>query len=705
MALTVRVAMPTWGQPGAPLLPKSLRKAWEGEAMPAWLVEEVGLPEGTSLDQLGAGIWKADLDESARLERYLVSLVDARRSEIRDLPVLTHPWPPELDPEDIPWSTRVRNALDRADLLQPTKLSALSFGEALAVRAMGAKSVLELASTLEGSIIWVSRHPEHDLIPEIMKEAWVEMVSIEDPRFASLLPPGKGTVSQRLESAGLAEGSISTDPDVILLVEALPQLAEEVHRVAEEPLDVALRNFIQAVSGLEGVRLEALLARLGLDGEPKRTLQETGDMIGVSRERMRQIEVKARKGLPSHPIFMPALDEAMDIMAEAAPIAADEAARLLEERGLTTVPFHPESLIAAADFCGRPATFQIERVAAGGQRVVTDSRLANARRIISAASRQASSIGVCNVAEVAAALRADSLAVPADEIRDVLEHHSDAEFLVDNWFWMPERSPDRNRLRNTTRAMLSVVSPLPLSTIREGARRRYRFHGLTIVPPRNVLLEFFRGHPEFKVEDEDRVGSAVPLDFRTELGATEQALVEVLRSAPTGVLDRAGFEQGALDRGVNPNTFNVYASYSPIVEHLGTDLWALRGVQVDPAAVEALRRANAQRPRERRIQDFGWTPEGRLWLAVRLGRPSSVVITIPSAISNYLADRNFRARALDGSDVGEVVIAENASSWGYTPFLGRMGADEGDVLRIEFDLVTETAVLQLGGDEILEIEA
>jgi hypothetical protein len=250
--------------------------------------------------------------------------------------------------------------------------------------------------------------------------------------------------------------------------------------------------------------------------------------------------------------------------------------------------------------------------------------------------------------------------------------------------------------------MLSVVSPLPVSTIREGLRRRYRFRGVTIIPPREVLVEFYRAHPEFTVEHEEKVGTVNALDYRVELGSTEQAFVEVLRTAPAGVLDRASFESGVLDRGVNANTFSVYTTYSPIIDHLGLDMWTLRGVQIDPAAIEALRQANAQRPRERRVQDYGWTPDGRLWLAVRVARTSSFVVGIPAAIAGYVIDRRFPAKAADGSQVGEVVVSENSTSWGYGPFLTRMGADEGDVLRIEFDLVDETAHLRVGGDDLID---
>ena len=57
---------------------------------------------------------------------------------------------------------------------------------------------------------------------------------------------------------------------------------------------------------------------------------------------------------------------------------------------------------------------------------------------------------------------------------------------------------------------------------------------------------------------------------------------------------------------MNENTFSVFSTYSPIVEHPGTGLWTLRAVHVDPAAVEAVRAENALRPRQKKIVDYGW---------------------------------------------------------------------------------------------------
>jgi len=51
------------------------------------------------------------------------------------------------------------------------------------------------------------------------------------------------------------------------------------------------------VADLEPKEREVIRMRFGLDGEESRTLQEIGDELGLSRERVRQIESKAKEKL------------------------------------------------------------------------------------------------------------------------------------------------------------------------------------------------------------------------------------------------------------------------------------------------------------------------------------------------------------------------------------------------------------------------
>ena len=57
--------------------------------------------------------------------------------------------------------------------------------------------------------------------------------------------------------------------------------------------DVERADLISKLSdGLDGRTLLVLIKRFGLDG-PKMTLEECGEMLGISGSRIRQIEVRA----------------------------------------------------------------------------------------------------------------------------------------------------------------------------------------------------------------------------------------------------------------------------------------------------------------------------------------------------------------------------------------------------------------------------
>jgi hypothetical protein len=442
-------------------------------------------------------------------------------------------------------------------------------------------------------------------------EPWVHEVSEKDPRFAAILPLGKGTIFERIEALSSATASFE---DEAALATAITSVKETVGHITSLPLENALREYLAALSRSRGVRLEALSTRLGWGGRPAVTLEKAAKSLGVTRERLRQIQARVLERMPDHPVVMPALDRALDALRMNAPLAAQAAETLLMKQGIAQRPFHPRSIFDASKLCGRIPTFEIARVDER-ELVVTNALQSVANSIIQTAHIQAGASGVSNVLEVTEECDQNGTMVTEGDVRNVLAGLSDVKFLVNGWFWRPGGIPERNRLRNLTRKMLSVSSPINVTSLREGVRREYtlrRTRGTRrwrlVVPPRDVLEAFYRANPEFRVDEGGLVSSIEFLDYREELAKTERILVIALRSSPTCLLDRATFMEACVDRGMNENTFSIYSTYSPIIEHLGVDLWTLRGVHVDPAAVEMIRESNATRPRQKRIVDHGWTP-------------------------------------------------------------------------------------------------
>ncbi len=709
-----------WGQRGYPLLPETLRKAWASETVPAWVALELGLSQDATFSALDVAAWGRcnhnELPESVK--NFLVNVVAMRRTSIGHLRVFTRPWPRSLAPPLLSWSNRTRNSLRKAGLLSDvSRLSALTFKELFSIKALGAVSVLDFTCVVEAALT-PAQLPlsggvsvSEDLASPLFKAIdapWSTQVSNQDPRFSDLLPPGNLTIFERLEQ-------LTAEPEDPPLAEAqlaraIAALGERLSTMASIPLEAALANFVERVARVRGAPLKALLRRLGCDGEPPATLEEAASVLSVTRERMRQIQKRFSERVPTHPVFMPQLDAAISAVRECAPISVDHASELIRAKGISARPFHPKSLLAVAEFCGRSQPFEIDS-SVGLPRVIVEQRREFERAALSLACLQADASGVTNIQEVTAELLSRGHSNVNDEsVGRLLKDCPEVEFLNKDWFWFKSGIPGRNRLRNITRKMLSVTSPIPVSELREGVHRHYkirRTRGLSswpvVTPPRAVLQEFYRLNPEFSIDAGGLVGAVERLDYGSELNPTERVLLEVLRSSPACLLDRSSLSRSCSELGMNPNTFSQYLSSSPVISHVGTDMWSLRGTRLDPAAVEALREANAARPYEKRIIDHGWSEEGNLWLAARLPElPSHFVLGIPAAIRRFVIGREFPATDEHGLAAGTVRVSAEGASYGYGPFLVRRGADTDDILLISFRITEGSSTLRLIDDEELE---
>ncbi len=695
-----------WGEPLAPLLPQTLRRAFATEGLPGWVEKDLELPTGSTALALDASIWRRVEYIPLRIEHFILTLLSNRIANFRDLRVVEGSWPCSIDPMAIAWPTRICTALRMAHLLVNEALSKMTYGDLLNLKGIGIKSALEYAVIAEAvASLSNATNPQSGLFRHVLddvtrealmaadEEEWAERVRADDPRFRDIAPPYPGYLNELFDEAlHNPEGARSQE-----IAASLPAIRARAHEIASEPLDVAFLRLLRCISDSDR-NVEVVGTRLGWNARGPLTLQETGDAFSVTRERVRQILSRALRRCGTRP-YLPQLEQADAVLTDNAPLSMRDAAILLVNKGATSTPISPEAIKNVAELLGYQVSFHIER--RKRSKLVLASRLSGTRQVFKAARRETGRVGVSNIEEVHAALQTKGITLEADAVSRILKSDPSISFLNEEWFWMPNIPIDRNRLRNTTLRMLSVTDRLSLPTIRQGVRRSYRFRKINLVPPASILQEFFRAHPEFKVDRDGIVTTAGDLDYRDILGDSERIFVDVLLASPTGLLDRTTFQKAVTDRGVNPNTFSVFASYSPILEHPDLNIWCLRGHRIDPAQLEALREAIANRPRKRRTVAYGWDSDGALRLTVIVGNVNAPVIGIPAAITRYVAGRQFQAKTLEKTPAGTIVINDRGTSWGYGPFLRRRGAEPGDALTTCFDLAAGEVTLALEDEDIL----
>ena len=108
--------------------------------------------------------------------------------------------------------------------------------------------------------------------------------------------PGGGADVSLSEPVGIGAGNgghggSSTELGDLLEQDGVTPIEDEmIHQADLAELEAALRD-------LDGKEREVVRLRFGLDGDDPRTLQEIGDRLHLSRERVRQIESRAKEKL------------------------------------------------------------------------------------------------------------------------------------------------------------------------------------------------------------------------------------------------------------------------------------------------------------------------------------------------------------------------------------------------------------------------
>lgn len=234
-------------------------------------------------------------------------------------------------------------------------------------------------------------------------------------------------------------------------------------------------------------------ARFGWSGDPIPTLERLGSDYAVTRERIRQLENKARTAIRNrfNGACPPKVLEALQFVTASSPIATKDVPQLLVKCRLSEIGLTFSALQTAADLFGTP--WNVERVGGGGDEILVSTEDWS-RPEYRQAYQALSSLGRNSFFDVNSLQ--NGMAEPS-KVMDImirLIHAHPAYAWLDEHagvFWRIPRNPmgQTNKIIFVCQKLFSIAKHLHIDEI-HGALRRART--VRSVPSKNVLFEMLR---------------------------------------------------------------------------------------------------------------------------------------------------------------------------------------------------------------------
>ncbi len=610
------------------------------------------------------------------------------------------PRPPgSMRLEDLRLENRTYNCLDREGFgRRPEDLGNRTVGELLSIKAFGAKCLVDLLSSLE---TLASREGKLDEKLTAEAEGLGRMpqarhVHFSDPRLGGLLravDTEANTLSELLEHVVRRH---LDPPDPLQLYEQICEVRRRVQQCMGQKLEEEL---IEIFSPAGSDRDKQIIAQYyGWDGGGRRTLEELGKRYGLSRERIRQVCVRAIKRSRGTEVFAPVLDGALAFLAERLPSRAEKLKAEFDAAGFSACGLPLETVAEAAAFLSREPKFALVALEQG-QLAVHPDCVPIPRAIIQAAKRAVLSYGVATIGEVAAEVHPQFPGkVDYALVAETLQALPDFHWLHPRRGWFQLGSLPPYGLPNMIEKVLSVAGRVDVARLRS-AIARYRRTGRK-VPPASVLLEFCRRMPGVRVEGSGVIADP-PRHWETVLAGVEAGMVRVLQEHGP-VMERGAFEEHCIREGMNRFSFNAIIMCSPVIAQYGRSVYGLIGAKVSRTTIQSLAARKPGTVPSKVLRRSGRTGDGRVYLAYKLSKAaiSGGVVTVPAAMKDRVGGK-FTIHRPGGQEAG-TLVSKNGCAWGLGPVLRSRGAAPGDHLLILFDTSRRVAEIHLGDETVFE---
>lgn len=342
------------------------------------------------------------------------------------------------------------------------------------------------------------------LLGSLFEEPDIPGIRLTDPRFRWVRKTYPGIPREADTLAGMVDALLAQPPERVPFLPALLEhLIDYIDYLRNVPLEDELLGIVAALSPARNTA--PMLARYGWAGSRPVTLQDAAAMVGVTRERIRQIEQRFERVCAERPVWTPVLDRALEVAANHAPTMEVMFATRLRRSGLTASDsFSIEGLVTAQGVFGKPHRLGLRRwqgapILVRVDELGADDFIELLEQIRTAAVKLVNNQGMATVDEVVQRLGAEDCRVEAADAVQALRLCDSVEVVDDRWLFHPS-TDSRNPLANRLDKMLVFWPSLPVDVavtqLARESREQRRY-----VPSDEGLVAFATWRPEYEVDD------------------------------------------------------------------------------------------------------------------------------------------------------------------------------------------------------------
>ena len=473
----------------------------------------------------------------------------------------------------------------------------------------------------------------------------------------------------------------------------------EMPRTAEQALSLAGLRHLRATGAEfkycspESDWAKALYQLAGIRWDKKYTLEEAGKTVGVSRERVRQIQNlfflnhSVRRRWPSSP-FLEEIGEVLDSASGLTPGELDSRLETLDpllsiDKTINLLSLYGYATDIGLDFDG---TYKKQEFLVAPEGVVL-------RDIYQAAWSISGGTGFSRKSDLVLELMKRYPGITREEFNTIIDTaFHDQNLPLGYVFATGAKDGIEGTVTGIFERMLSWNTPLHISEIREGLNRRFKFRQLPAAPPVTVIRALINFLPSFDISN-DYVSTSTPLEKETEtvlgwIGA-------LLEESPNKTLHSATILESARAAEKNQSSASIYLQFGEIVKRVGQGCVSLIGEFPTPDQIAEARRQATLADIKERINSTEILGQ-KIYLEVTVGTKmrNSGVLSINSRLRRLIGSRRLNVESSKGTH-GTAKISGSTLLYGFSSAMNALEIIPGDEIQVTIDLEANTLSMNL----------